>query len=338
MVRLRITRIPSAESGRDARAGALITSSLRVFVAILLVAGFQAEAAERPDATGGHRNDSRIAVRVNGEAVPYYELDRMLNDPRQREALAHELGNEDASVEALRRPALRKLVHRTLLLQEAHRRSLTVSDQDVDQAVAALRRRFGDLRGFGEWMQARGLNEHTLFESVRTDALLARVTGSLVQGSKVSEQEIRHYYQAHAAEMKSEEVWLQMIVAKDRARAEQIQAETRKGADFGVLARRESLGRHSKQGGDLGWLNTQSLPAPLREAVASLDPGQAIGPLAKEDGTFVVVRLEQRRAGQTRTFSDAREQIHRHLIATKQENLIQSWLADQERTSHVEMF
>lgn len=311
-----------------------VKSPLRNPLLAILLTAVLVSAAAAKDAS----RDARVAARVNAEVVLHDEVHQLLKDTKQREQLLRELAKPDATEKQLRDLALRKLVQRRLLLQEASRRHLTVTEREIDQAVTSLRRAFEDLRSFGEWLQSRGLNEQTLFDRVRSDALLARVTGFLVQGSQVSEEELRRYYDAHTEELKSEEVWLHMIVAKDRAEAEAVQAATKTGIDFGTLARRQSLGRHAAEGGDLGWRGLESLPAALKEAVSALDPGEAIGPLPKEDGTFAIVRLEQRRTGRPKTFAEARSEIARRLIATKQETVLQAWLADQERQSQIQLF
>ena len=110
-----------------------------------------------------------------------------------------------------------------------------------------------------------------------------------------------------------------------------------KGEDFGRLARKNSLGRRAAQSGDMGWVNFESLPSPLREAVSELKPGEAIGPLARGE-ELLIVRLEERRSGRTKTFVEARNEIEQYMLTSSQQEAIQAWLAEQEKKSQIEVF
>ena len=103
------------------------------------------------------------------------------------------------------------------------------------------------------------------------------------------------------------------------------------------MARRHSIGRRSGQGGDAGWVDFETLWPPLREVVATLEPRQYAGPLRRGD-EFLVVRLHERRAGRAKSLEEARPEIERHLLATKQREAIEGWLAKREKASRIELF
>lgn len=103
-----------------------------------------------------------------------------------------------------------------------------------------------------------------------------------------------------------------------RSRAEALRAEIEAGADFAALAREhsEDLGS-AAQGGDLGYfergataplLDEPLFPAAFEDAVFSMAVGEVSAPVRSEDG-FHIIRLEDIRAGGTKTFEDVREQV-----------------------------
>jgi parvulin-like peptidyl-prolyl isomerase len=284
---------------------------------------------------GGAR--AQVVARVNGEAVTRAEWLRLVTSPMERGLLQDEAGGAAAGPEALGRVALRKLIERRLLLQEARRRGLTVTSQELDQTIAALRRRFEDLEGFGRWMKGRGLEGTALFRVVRDDILVAKTRGAIAAEASVTGGEVQRYYDAHASELRTEEVWLQVIAVKDRADGEEIQGALRKGEDFGRLARARSLGVRAHRGGDAGWVTAETLPPPVRDAVASLRPGEAIGPLAA-DGHFLVVRLHGRRPGRAKTLAEARPEIEKRLLGLEQHGAIGQWLREEQRKATIEVF
>ena len=136
---------------------------------------------------------------------------------------------------------------------------------ELDEAIAALRRRFADLESFGRWMQEQGLNDKALFEAVRGDMLAGRVWASLAEEARINEDEVLRYYEAHKAELVSgEEVRLRIIAVKDKAAADDVLASLKKGASFAQLARQRSEGLRAAQGGDTGWVDSRTLPETCR--------------------------------------------------------------------------
>jgi parvulin-like peptidyl-prolyl isomerase len=278
-----------------------------------------------------------VIARVNGEPITEAEFRRMVGTPLTRQQLQQESGAKDPDQKEVERLALRKLIHRRLMLQEAARRKIVVTNQELDKGMAALRRRFDDLKSFGEWMKEQGLDDPTLFATIREEMVSTRTAGALVAGVGLTEEEVRKYYEAHKADLTIEEVWIQVIAVKDKSAAKDIQKALKKGKDFGRLAQQQSLGLRAKEGGNVGWVDSATLWPPMREAVSTLKPGEAIGPLEKGE-EFLIVRLHQRRAGRTKTLAEARPEIEPVLLTQKQQAALKTWVAEQEKKSKIEVF
>jgi foldase protein PrsA len=279
-----------------------------------------------------------VVARVNGEPLTRAQFDRMVANPLTLRQARQELGVEEPDRKELERLAMRKLVHLRLLVQEAGRRKITVTRKELDEAIAALRRRFDDLKDFGVWVKQQGLNDPELFETVRADMLAKRVTAALVEGVRLTEDEAQEYYEAHKEELiLGEEVRLRIIALKDEAGADEIVAALRKGEDFGRLARQRSQGKRAAQGGDTGWVDSRTLPPLLQTAVGPLAAGDAVGPLKKGDGEFLIVGLRGRRPLRAKSLAGARPEIERRLLPAKHQEVIQAWLTQQERESRIEM-
>jgi foldase protein PrsA len=246
------------------------------------------------------------------------------------------LEGQDAHSKDLERVALQKLIERRLVVQEAARRNITVAGKDLDAALESVRRRFDDLKSFGAWMKGQGFDDRSLARALRDGMLAARVSAALVENVRVSDEQIKQYYDAHKENLKTEDVWIQIITVKDKATAVEIQAALRKGEDFGRLAQQRSLGLRAARGGDVGWVNSETLWTPMREAVSTLKPGEAIGPLAKGE-EFLVVRLHERRPGRTKTLTEAEHEIRSRLLSAEQQAAIQAWVKEQGKKAKIEV-
>ncbi|MBI4776480.1 MAG: SurA N-terminal domain-containing protein [Deltaproteobacteria bacterium] len=291
-----------------------------------------------PGLLGAEGPDPEVVCRVNGDPVTRNELQRMLDDALARRRLQQEIDVGEPGSKEIERPALQKLVHRRLLLQEADRRNLTVTEKELEHALKILRSRFQDLRGFGEWMKERGLDDQSLFDMVRAQVLMAKVWAALVEDVRVPEERIEAYYEAHKTNLTiGEEVRLRIIAVESNAAAEEILAALRKGASFGRLARTKSLGMLAAQGGDTGWVDARTLPQPLHETVGLLKAGDVGGPMEKSADEFLVVGLQGRRPLLAKSLIEARSEIERRLLPEKQQEAIEAWLIEQEKKSNIEV-
>jgi parvulin-like peptidyl-prolyl isomerase len=313
---------------------------MKSLVLVVAVAGslWASPGSARAAQPGGPTEaDAAVVARVDGEPVTRAELRRMRDNPLTRRQLQQELGAEEPDPERLERLALRRLIHLRLLVQEARRRGITVTEKELDDAITSLRRGFDDLRSFGAWMNEQWLDERSMFGAIRDDLLADRARAALAEGARVEEKDVQQYYDSHRDELRREEVRLQIIAVEDAEAAKDVVAALRKGDAFSRVARRRSAGRLAARGGDTGWVNPGSLQPPLREAAATLKLGDARGPLRRGE-EFLVVRLAARRPGRTMSLANARPEIERRLLPLKQQEVVQAWLTEREARSKIELF
>lgn len=278
-----------------------------------------------------------VVARVNGENITQPELRRVLADLSDLQARDGDSDSE-SDAEQLETRALKSLVQRRLLLQEAQRRNIFVSSDEYDSALMELRARFPDLASFGIWMRQRGLDDSSLIATVRDDLLVTRVTAALVQDVRVSATEIEEYYAAHEEDMKiGEEVRLRMIAVNSREAAEQILNALGEGEDFAGLARQLSLGTRAADGGDTGWVNPQNLAPAVRQAVAEMHDGEALGPVEAKPGEFLVIGFAGRRYAGGASLEEARPAIEQFLLPAKQQRAYLAWLEEQEKTASIQL-
>ena len=98
--------------------------------------------------------------------------------------------------------------------------------------------------------------------------------------------------------------------AAAKARAEAIAARAQaEGADFAALARTESDDEGSKgQGGDLGWIERNTMGEAFDAALYALEPGQVSAPVLTDFG-WHVLQLREVSAGKSVPFEAARDEL-----------------------------
>jgi len=280
---------------------------------------------------------SEIVARVNGEAISRSEFERMAANPLTLQQAQQELGIKSPDRKDLEALAMKRLVRLRLLLQEAARRKITVTQDELDQAITDLRRHFDSLKDFGTWVKEQGLNDPELFQTVRNDMLTDQVKTALTEQVSVSEKEAQQYFEAHRDDLIiGAEVRLRIIAVSTQSEADELMDSVRKGVPFDRLARQRSKGRLAASGGDTGWVNLHALPALLQEAVASLNPGEVRGPVKKAEDQFLIVGLQDRRPVLAKSVDEAQAEIHRRLLPGKQQEFLQAWLEQEEEKSTIE--
>jgi peptidyl-prolyl cis-trans isomerase D len=108
-----------------------------------------------------------------------------------------------------------------------------------------------------------------------------------------------------------------LITGKDDAaalaQAQQVLAQARAGKDFGELAKQYSQDPGSAHnGGDLGWAERSSFVKPFADALFGMSVGEIKGPVKTEFG-YHVIRLDEIKAGTTKSFEEARPELEAQL-------------------------
>ncbi len=176
----------------------------------------------------------------------------------------------------------------------------------------------------------------------RDAAVLVVDQGKLAQSVQVPEAQLRAAYASQADRFRTgERVKVRHIlimttdktpaeVAQAKAKAEDILAQLKKGADFATLAREYSDDKATAQdGGNLGWIERgQTVPA-FEQAAFSLKPGTLSDIITTEYGFHIIEVLEKQPA-QLQPFDAVRgqleDEVKRQMVVDKVQQI-----ADQAR-------
>ncbi|MBI4728860.1 MAG: SurA N-terminal domain-containing protein [Acidobacteria bacterium] len=186
---------PPVEQGGPARSGSRPRGRKAVaLLAFALAAGVVGLGltARALGLWGGERRGPVIA-RANG--VPIF-----LRDARARvQGLTSVHGSSIAALGPdWQRRVLQSLVDDVIIQEEASRRDLSVSRQDLDRAVSGVAR--GSAGGLEGWLKRHRMSRTELERRARLQLLGARVYLAVASNVTVSEDEILAYYRSHAGD------------------------------------------------------------------------------------------------------------------------------------------
>jgi peptidyl-prolyl cis-trans isomerase SurA len=85
-------------------------------------------------------------------------------------------------------------------------------------------------------------------------------------------------------------------IAQAEAKAKQLVARLRGGADFAAVAAASSEGRTALQGGDLGWFEMAAVPSLVADKAQTMAQGEITDPIRSPSG-FNIIRLAEIKGG-----------------------------------------
>ena len=188
-----------------------------------------------------------------------------------------------------------------------------------------------------------------LLKSEETALAISRFVDRQVVGEiKVTEEDVRRYYDQNPAEVNRKEgVQVTQILvrvspdADARARAaarEKIEAilkEVKSGGDFADLARKYSEDHEARSTGHTGWIVRGNGPPAIEKTAFALQPGQTSDVIESRLGLHIIKVLQKRAEGPV-PYDEAKETIRAKLVARERAGKIRAYVDDLKEQARVE--
>lgn len=248
-------------------------------VACLLVAAAVPPHAIAQDQTASadqNADPDEVVARVDGTPITRRQL-RLAED---------ELGQDLAQLppEARNQLVLQYVVELNLLADAARQAGL---DQTED---------YGDL---ARYYELRALRDIFFQEEIREN---------------VTDDSAKELYDERIGSAEPEpEVKARHILVETEDEAKAIIQKLDDGADFAELAKQESTGPSSANGGDLGFFTKEQMVTPFAEAAFAMDKGELSDPVKTRFG-WHVIKVEDKRDREPPKFADIKERLKASLI------------------------
>jgi len=212
------------------------------------------------------------------------------------------------SEDVLRRQVLETLINDSLLLQEAARRGIKITDGQLNQTMQRLAQNNNkSLSDFRNSLLAEGIDYDKYRETVRRELIISTLSRQYGQrNATVSDAEVDEFIKLSAGENANQEYRLSHIlialpdgatpqqIEEAQATAQEILARLDQGTQFDELANTFSSGDTALQGGDLGWRKKAEIPSLFTSAVLTMKPGDHAGPIRSASGLHIVYLSEVR--------------------------------------------
>jgi peptidyl-prolyl cis-trans isomerase SurA len=279
----------------------------------------------------------RIVAVVNTEVITQTELEEEVNEMKSQVRQRFKGTELQQRLRQIDYMGINRMIERKLQIQIAKRRGIKVSDDDVKDAIARLRR-------LGE---SPNENDPKEMSSIKDQLTAMRIINQQVRSSlMVSEEEMRRFYEQHRerfllpSEVRISQIFIALGPGTEmlqvREKAQRIYALLKQGERFEELASQYSEGPEGRRGGNLGFMRVADILPQLQKAIQALTPGQTSEPIASPVGMHII-RLDEQKAAQYRPFEEVREDIRNAVFQIKSEDAYQAWIKDLKDQSYIEV-
>jgi peptidyl-prolyl cis-trans isomerase SurA len=306
-----------------------MTSAVRINCHSILLLLILTTSLLIPEGSYGRVVD-RVLATVGGEAITLADYEKLVRTA----------GGGDISG-TVEQDMLKKMIEEKIILQEANRTGVGVSDAEIDKTIEEVKGQYSlspdDLE---KMLQEEGTTLAAYRATTRESIMISRLIDSEVDAKVfVGEQEIDEYYRANQSEFVSspETVEVKAIFLRLREDASvteltdlklkslRIASLLQEGENFDGLLYEYSDEPLKSNEGILGQFIKGALVPPLDSVAFTLREGETSSPVWVSEGAYIL-QLVRRNSEQYKTLAEVKEEIRNRLHTQKREKLFNDWL------------
>lgn len=300
--------------------------------------------------------DRSVAI-VNDDTITLSEVNELgkaffkkISDETPTDRLA-------PTLQQARLAVIDKLIDKRLIVQEAKKLNIQVSDQEVDNAFQRiLTNNNATAEQFRREIAAEGMSEKQYREELREQLLSSKLINHEVRTKVViPESAVLDYYNTHYTTVVGggDYYLLQIgciwgtedqggaIPSQDEAKekAEKVRDLVMKGKDFKEAAKEYSDLPSARDGGDLGHFQQDELASFIRDAVVHLKPGEVSRIVETENGYhfFKLVSSQEGQAVAREPFDEVKDRIREKLYQQAMEQRFKDWLTSIREKAYIKI-
>ncbi len=278
---------------------------LIVVCAVLLVAVIALAVLLSLNMKGSGGADSDSVALVNGEPIGRNEL-------------------FDAMYATGGKEALEQLIAKELIIQEADKNELTISEEELEEEIAGIIDESfgGSYEDFLSALNLYGLNEEDFREDARLNLLVRKLAMAEIE---TTEEEARQFYEENQFLFaQPEEVEVRHILVETMDAAEEVLAQLSADGDFGELAAEYSIDFSNKDNeGYLGFFSRGTMVPEFEEAAFALEIGEISSPVETDFGFHIIEMLDRKEEAEV-VYDDVSAEVMDALIENKIPQIINS--------------
>ena len=294
----------------------------------------------------------RIVATVNDEIILLYDLNQTIKPYVDRiKASNYPYEKERQMLFKIREDALNMLVERKLTDQEIKRYKISVSQQQINNAIEGIKKTtFITDEELREELSRQGLTLEEYRKQIKEQILREKLIGREVKSKIViTSEDIKTYYENHKDVYSGKKKYhLRNIIMKVPQGADETEklmifkkietvlGKLKQGEPFDKLARIYSDSPLASEGGDLGLFKIKELSPQVQEAVKLLKEGEYT-PVLDTDQGYQILYVQEIQESPGKTLEESTSEISQKLYKDTVNMKYASWLKDLKSRSHIKI-
>ncbi len=280
-------------------------------------------------------DEDEVLATVNGTPITLSEYRNSLEKLKSQLPKGDSLDPE--GIKTLKMSLLNQLIEKKLLITEAGKLGITVSEAEMNEQINRIVGEYPDSDTFNSRMKEENIDipswKKEIEYQILLDKLVKAVAGSNIT---VTPEEVKKYYDDHLDLYNSPtRVRALQIMLETREQAQTILDEIKGGGDFSELAKTYSISPDSEKGGDLGFFSEAEMP-PSFSVVFTMKPGDLSEVVESEYG-FHLFKIVDRREAKMLSLEEARPEIEEKLKRLKSEEKYGEWFEQIRKNTKIEV-
>ena len=287
----------------------------------------------------------RIVVVVKNEVITQNEIDRTLAPLYGQIRNSYPDEKMMKRLEEARQSVITQLINEKLIVGEAKKLNVEVSEKEIDARIAEAQRRFASKEMFEQAIAAQRLSVKELRVMFKEQIMAKKlVDGKIGSGVTITPGEVKSYYEKHTSEfVQPEEVKARNILIKinpgvNEQKATELAMDIDKrlkdGGDFSELAKLYSEGPGSADGGAMGFVRRGDMMPEIENVIFGLKEGETSSVLQTSVG-YHFFKVDEKRPAKTLSLSEARSLIEDAIFREKANDKMEAWVKSLKKTAYI---
>jgi parvulin-like peptidyl-prolyl isomerase len=272
----------------------------------------------------------RVLATVDGEIITYADYQQFANSIR-------EIEKKDGIDERL----LKGLIEEKIILQEAKRKGIDVSEAEVDKRIEEFKAENGlSQEDFVNLIKEDGLSIPKYKDFVKNEIMSLKLIHENIDSKVIiTDKEIKDLYNVRKKDylICSEKLEVKAIfirlkedatpteITDLKLRALKIAEQLKEGTNFDLLVEEYSDEPLKSHEGILGCFVKGALIPPLDNKVFSMKEGETSDPVWVSEGVYIL-KITNIEAETYKTIEEVREELYNILYKQKREKLFTEWI------------
>lgn len=289
----------------------------------------------------------RVVAVVNDDVITWSELYRTMEMDASPQLKAMGAADRSRIFKENEAMFLENLINLKLQVQEARRMGIRVAEEEVTESIGMIKKKYSMTEEkFRESLAREGYTideyKRRLYEQILVSKLVSQQIRSKIV---LTDKEISAYLAENPKLLESSESYrLRQIFFRKptnenerpavEARASELVAKIREGADFGEIAKQFSEDPSAASGGELGIVSRDMLAKDFASAIAPLKQGEVSAPFWSDAGLHIL-KVEEKIEPKKR--SDAEEEAKEKLFNRIFQERYNAWIKSLRETAFIEI-